>query len=112
MNAPRHRGRLITCFLPSGNALGVLERLREEHGHHSMVYHHARGVGTGTRAGRRRVVAAERDVITVLVPEARADELFRFLFHACGLDKPNSGMIFMEKVLRSAGVVPPADPAR
>ena len=105
----RAHDRLITCFLPAGDALGVLERLRDELGHHSMAYHHARGVGTGTRSGRRRVVAAERDVITVLAPADRADELFRFLFHACGLDKPNSGMIYMEKVLRSAGVVPPED---
>ena len=42
--------------------------------------------------------------------EDKADALFRFLYRACGLDKPNSGMIFMEKVLRSAGTVPPPAP--
>lgn len=99
--------RLITCFLPSGRALGVLERLRKELGMHSMVYHHARGVGTGSRTGGRRVVASEREVITLLVAEEGAEELFRFLFEACGLQEPNSGMIFMEKPLRAAGFVSP-----
>jgi hypothetical protein len=96
------RFRLITCFLPSGRAMEVLERLRKEHGLESQFYHHARGVGVGTRRGSRSYVAAEREVITVLAPQARADEIFRFLFFAAGLDAPNTGMVFMEPVLRAS----------
>lgn len=96
------RCKLITCFLPAGRALAVLERLRREHDLNSILYHHARGVGVGTRSGRHSAVAAEREVISVLAPETRADEIFRFLYFAAGLDEPNTGMVLMERVLRAS----------
>ncbi len=105
------RHRLITCFLPAGRALEVLERLRKERGLSSMQYHHARGVGVGTRRGARAFLAAEREVITVLAPQARADELFHFLYFAAGLDKPNTGMVMMERVVRASPFVLPELPA-
>ena len=104
------RYRLITCFLPAGRALEVLERLRKEQDLASLSYHHARGVGVGTRRGAR-FLATEREVITVLAPQARAEELFRFLYFAAGLDKPNTGMVFMEPVLRASPFVLPELPA-
>lgn len=104
------RFKLITCFLPSGRAMEVLERLRKEQRLNSLTYHHARGVGSGTRRGRRSFVAAEREVITVLVPEARADEIFQLLFFAAGLDAPNTGMVFMERVLRASPFALPEVP--
>jgi hypothetical protein len=103
------RYRLITCFLPVGRAAEVLDRLRKEHGISSTLYHHARGVGVGTRRGRT-FLASEREVVTVLAPEARADELFRFLYFAAGLDAPNTGMVFMERVLRATPFVLPEIP--
>lgn len=96
------RFKLVTCFLPAGRAIEVLERLRKEHGLDSILYHHARGVGVGTRRGRDSAVAAEREVISVLAPEARAEEIFRFVFFAAGLDEPNTGMVLMERVLRAS----------
>ena len=96
------RFKLVTCFLPSGRALEVLERLRKEHGLDSILYHHARGVGVGTQRGWRSFLASEREVISVLAPEARADEIFHFLYFAAGLDEPNSGMVLMERVLRAS----------
>jgi hypothetical protein len=101
------RFKLITCFLPSGRGAGVLDRLRREHGVGSAFYHHARGVGTGTKRTRHSYVAAEREVITVLVPAAQADEVFRFMFFAAGLDEPRAGMIFMERAARAAPLVVP-----
>jgi hypothetical protein len=103
------RYKLITCFLPSGRASGVLERLRREHGLGSASYHHARGVGTGTKRTRRSFAAAEREVITVMVPAAQADEIFRFLFFAAGLDEPRAGLIFMEHMVRAAPLVLPPE---
>lgn len=102
------RFKLITCFLPSGRGAGVLDRLRREHGVGSAFYHHARGVGTGTKRTRHSYVAAEREVITVLVRAAQADEVFRFMFFAAGLDEPRAGMIFMERAARAAPLVVPA----
>ena len=105
------RYKLITCFLPSGRGAAVLELLRKEHGVASVSYHHARGVGTGTRRAGRTLLAAEREVITALVPEAMADEVFRFLFFAAGLDEPKAGMILMERALRAAPYIMPETPA-
>jgi hypothetical protein len=102
------RFKLITCFLPSGRGAGVLDRLRREHGVGSASYHHARGVGTGTKRTRHSYVGAEREVVTVLVPAAQADEVFRFMFFAAGLDEPRAGMIFMERAARAAPLVVPA----
>jgi len=101
------RSRLITAFLPSGRATGVLERLRKEHGLSSMAYHHARGIGTGTRRGRNTFVSTEREVITVLVPDAQADEIFRIIYYAAGLNAPNTGLVFMERVLRMSAMIEP-----
>jgi hypothetical protein len=107
---PTEAHRLITCFLPSGRAAEVLERMRKEHGLASAAYHHARGVGTGTRTGRGAFFSAEREVLTVLVPESRADELFRELYFAAGLNAPNNGIIFMERLLRATPTVMPEAP--
>jgi len=103
------RYKLITCFLPSGRGAGVLERLRREHGLGSAFYHHARGVGTGTKRTRRSFAASEREVITVLVSAPQADEVFRFMFFAAGLDEPRAGMIFMERAARAAPLVLPPE---
>jgi hypothetical protein len=98
----RGRYRLLTCFLPSGRGAEVLERLRKEHAIDSAFAHHARGVGVGSRRGWGQFFANEREVLTVLVPVERADEVFRFLYFAAGLDAPNTGMIFVERVLRAS----------
>jgi hypothetical protein len=103
------RYKLITCFLPVGRAAEVLDRLRKEHGLASTLYHHARGVGVGTRHGRT-FFASEREVVTLLAPEARADELFRFVYFAAGLDAPNTGMVFMERIVRATPFVLPEVP--
>jgi hypothetical protein len=102
--------KLITCFLPSGRGAAVLERLRHEHGLSSAFYHHARGVGTGSRQVRRNYIAAEREIITVMVPAAQADDLFRFMFFAAGLDEPRAGMIFMERAARAVPIAEPPEP--
>jgi len=96
------RYKIITCFLPQGRAAEVLERVRKQFGIASTLYHHARGVGFGTRRGWRTFHASEREVITVLAREAEADELFKFLYFDAGLDEPNAGLVFMERALRAS----------
>lgn len=87
--------KTITCFLPAGRAQEVLERLRKEQGVPSAYSYHARGAGLATRRDKARPEYVEREMITALVPVERADEIFRFIFFAAGIDQPHAGMVLM-----------------
>ena len=87
--------KTITCFLPAGRAQGVLERLRKEKDIPSAFAYHARGAGLATRRDKNRPEYVEREMITALVPAERADEIFRFIFFASGIDQPHAGMVLM-----------------
>lgn len=87
--------KTITCFLPAGRAQGVLDRLRKEKGISSAFAYHARGAGLATRRDKSRPEYVEREMITALVPTGRADEIFRFIFYASGIDQPHAGMVLM-----------------
>ena len=98
------RFKQITCIMPAGRAVAVLNALRQHHRIIDVAHHHARGVGT--RKGRGRYV--ERDVVTVLVEECSADAVFRFLYREAGLDQPHNGMVFMSGPQRATAMLPPA----
>jgi len=97
MSADYHRlpHKTITCFLPAGRAHEVLERLRKEKDIPSAYAYHARGAGLATRRDKLRPEYVEREMITALVPAERADEIFRFIFFAAGIDQPHAGMVLM-----------------
>jgi len=92
---PATQYKTITCFLPAGRAQGVLERLRKETGVPSAFAYHARGAGLATRRDKSRPEYVEREMITALVPAERADEIFRFIFLAAGINEPHAGMVLM-----------------
>jgi|PlaIllAssembly_1097288.scaffolds.fasta_scaffold638946_2 hypothetical protein len=89
--------KVIHCFLHLGKGHELLRRLKQEKGLHCAVAHHARGGGLSSRKGRESFHYMEREVVTVLAPAERADEIFTFLFYAAGLDTPHAGLIVMEK---------------
>ena len=63
--------KLITCIMPCGRALPVLEALKEQLGILANV-HHARGTGRMTPLAWRGVgETAEKDVMSVIVPASR-----------------------------------------
>lgn len=97
MTDSRHSSqyKTITCFLPVGRAQGVLERLRKEKGIPSAFSYHARGTGLATRRDKSHPEYVEREMITALVPFERADEIFRFVFFASGIDHAHAGMVLM-----------------
>jgi hypothetical protein len=108
--APEPRYKVIHCLLPPGRAAELLERLHREKGIADAFHHHARGGGISTRKGRESFHYVEREIATVLVPEARADEIFEFLYFAAGLNQPHAGMVLMEKtVMARPGVLPPME---
>jgi hypothetical protein len=90
------RYKMITCIVPSGHALALLERLGAERGVTSAYAHHARDVAAHT-SGRGQTIADESEVVLVAAEEA--DQMFEFLHQAAGIGAPQGGLIFMERTL-------------
>jgi hypothetical protein len=89
--------KLITCIMPAGRGLELIEGLREL-GVMSAQVHHARGVGQSSKRRRGVSLYAEREIVQALVEAARADEVFDFLYAAAEIGRPHAGMLLMEKV--------------
>ncbi len=87
--------RIITCFIRAGLGQLVLERLLKEKDIDCAYAWHARGTGLAIRRDMKRPEYVEREMITVMVQEAQADEIFRFLYSVSGVDQPHGGMILM-----------------
>ena len=100
------RYKTITCIIPTGHALELLERLRTEHNVTSAYAHHARDVASQS-AGRGQTIADESEIVTVLVPEEDADRLFEMLYEAAGIDQADGGLIFMERMLAARASAAP-----
>lgn len=87
----------IVCVVPKGVGRTLVEALSQEHGINDANFSHARGVGRSrTIQDRGLGEQREKDVFSVTVDSAKADELFEFLFYKAGLDEPHSGMIYMQ----------------
>jgi nitrogen regulatory protein PII len=94
--------KLITCILPAGVADEVLERLHADHGLIEASVGKARGMGHLTpRAHRRPGTETEKEILTVVVPDDRADQIFRFLFEVARIDRPHGGIMFMSRLQQS-----------
>jgi len=98
------RYKTITCIIPSGHALKLLERLRSEHGVTTAYAHHARDV-TSHASSRGQTIADESEIVTVLVAEEDADRMFALLHEAADIGRPDGGLIFMER-MRAARASP------
>ncbi len=95
INAHANQYKIITCFLPAGKGQGVLERLHEEKNISSAFAYHARGAGLANHQNKKLPKYIEREMITALVPVDRADEIFKFIFFASGINQPHAGMVIM-----------------
>lgn len=103
--------KLITCILPHGRALAVLEALKEELGILTATMYHARGTGRMTPLAWRGVgEAAEKDVVTVVVPASRADEVFGFIYERAGIDRPHGGILYQQPLWKSTEFLLPELP--
>ena len=102
------RQKLITCILPRGTALDVLQKLRDEKGVIEAAANSARGMGKLTPLAHRGVGGeTEKDMLNVLVPADRADELFEYLYDIARINRPHGGIIFMTRLGRSTPFILP-----
>jgi hypothetical protein len=93
---PEVNQKLIFCILPKGVALGVVSGLKASHGIMSSNISNARGVGKITPLAYRGIAGqSEKEILSVVVPADKADEIFDFIYHEADINRPHGGIMYM-----------------
>ena len=87
--------KLITCVMQEKLSQGIIEYLQDEMKILTANKFSARGTSFIDRLESRQM-----DVITVVVDESRADEVFTYMFEHTQINTPHGGMVFQEKLGR------------
>ena len=96
--------KLITgTFADDGTAQKLIKALKEEKGIITANMFQCRGIGALNKPGRfgRLPLAKSVQVVTVVVPAERADELFNYIYDEADIDRPDGGLIY-QSALHSA----------
>ncbi|MZG30890.1 MAG: hypothetical protein F3741_08805 [Nitrospinae bacterium] len=93
--------KLITCFLPKGAGIRLVEILHKEKNIDSTNVHTGRGLRT-VESVKDYGAWSEQDVLTVIVDSERADEIFSFIFFHGELNKPAGGFIYQTSLTKAS----------
>lgn len=95
--------KLITCLLPKGGATPLLRKLKDEKNITRANVASARGSGMVSPVGGKKGLGKEieKDVLSVVVDSGRADEIFEFIHHEAGIDRPHGGFMYMAPLMGS-----------
>ncbi len=100
--------KLITCILPIGVAHSVVQTLKDEKQIVTANVSNARGLGKLTHLKHRSLGdESEKQILTVVVPDDQADEIFEFIYHEARLDRPHGGLVYMGSLERATTFVLP-----
>jgi len=103
--------RLITCIIPKGKAVKVMEEIKSEFGLLRAQVHLARGTAPNTpRALHGLVEHSEKEILEVIVEQQEADAMFGFLFKSLHISEPYNGIMYMQPLGRSTPYVLPEIP--
>ena len=91
----------ITCFLPKGVGIRLVEILHNEKNIDSTNVHAGRGLPTSENAENSETWM-EQDILTVIVDAAKADEIFEFIFSQGELNKPGGGFIYQASLIKAS----------
>ena len=107
------QAKLITCILPDeGQDMDLLKMLRTQKGIISANTFQCRGFGLQLRGRYRRkrhVAAHSVRVVTVVVEEQRADELFDYIYYQAEFDRNCPGLIYQGGLLAATPYTLPDD---
>tara|TARA_B100000676_G_scaffold170588_1_gene167717 strand:- start:244 stop:558 length:315 start_codon:yes stop_codon:yes gene_type:complete len=84
----------ITCFLPKGTGVKMVEMLQSE----------KKIVSTNVHSGRGQRTAEtwkEQEILTVIVDADRAEEIFEYIYFQGKLNEPGGGFIFQSDLNRA-----------
>ncbi|MDH5387246.1 MAG: hypothetical protein OEY06_02215 [Gammaproteobacteria bacterium] len=94
--------KLITAILPKGTSLDVVDKLMHEKLLTTANFNYARGMGKLTPAKYRGVgEQSEKEMLTVVVEESQADDIFEYIFDIAEINRPHGGFIYMQRLLQS-----------
>jgi nitrogen regulatory protein PII len=81
----------ITCISPLRRGLDVIKKLQD-----AGIYTANRSSTKGSSVNS--IEDIEMEVIDVIVPEERAEDIFEFLYKVLDIGKPHHGLIYQTKV--------------
>ncbi len=111
MTVKTEASRNITCILPKGKAPSIINSLTQEKGLVTANLGFARGTSTKSDGWGGGGEAVERDILGVVVPESRAEEIFAFLYEAVAIDSASGAFMYMGYPIRTVPFVLPDVPA-
>jgi hypothetical protein len=91
----------ITCFLPKGTGIRLVEMLHSEKNIDTTNVHAGRGLPTMANI-ESYGVWTEQDILTVIVDAEIADEIFEFIFSQGELNKPGGGFIYQTALVKAS----------
>jgi nitrogen regulatory protein PII len=98
-NSVFSKDKLITCILPKGTASPILLKLRDEKNINRVHINSARGMGRITPLAYRGAgEQAEKEILSVIVEEDQADDIFYYIYEEADIDRPHGGIIYMRKL--------------
>jgi hypothetical protein len=102
------RSKLITCILPKGTARQIMLSLKSKYGIITSSMNFARGLGRLTPLAYRGIGEnTEKEILTVVVSESQADEIFTFIYHEAPINRPHGGLMYMHPLQQSIPFVLP-----
>ena len=106
------QAKIITCILPDeGQDMALLKALRTEKGIISANTFQCRGFGLQLRRkykGKRQVAGYSVRMVTVVVQEDQADDLFEYIFYQVNFHHPCPGLIYQGNLLAATPYTLPA----
>lgn len=106
------QAKIITCILPDeGQDMALLKALRTEKGVITANTFQCRGFGVQMRRrymGKRQIAGYSVRMVTVVVQEDRADELFEYIYYQVNFDHPCPGLIYQGSLLTTTPYTLPA----
>jgi len=91
----------ITCFLPKGVGVRLVERLHVEKNIDSINVHTGRGLHA-VESVKDSGAWSEHDILTVVLDAERAEEIFEFIFFQGELNKPGGGFIYLSPLIKAS----------
>jgi nitrogen regulatory protein PII len=86
---------MITAVISDSKSTPILEALSEKG---VVTANRSKGRGTSLR----NLNGVEMEILTVLVEEEKADEVFTFIYDEANISEPHHGMIYQQEIKKAS----------